>query len=249
MKKLKSSNPIFKFIKVIIRFFYQKNKIIGLDTLPQDEPVIYVANHTQMNGPLVAEFYIPNRYTWCNAEMMKVRSVPAYAYKDFWSQKPKWTRPFYKILSYIIAIPAAFILSNANTIPVYHNTRIITTFRLTIDTLSDGMSVVIFPECPNKNNNIVYEFQKNFVDVARLYYKKTGKEVLFVPIYIAPKLKESYVGKPIRYSSENTPSEERIRITEHLSNEITEVARSLPLHTVIPYRNIPKKDYPKNKEF
>lgn len=248
MKKYKSSNPLFKVAKFLIRFFFQKNEVIGLETLPTDEPVIFVGNHTQMNGPLVAEFYIPNRYTWCNAEMMKVREVPAYAYKDFWSEKPKWQRPFYKLLSYIVAIPGAFILSNANTIPVYRDTRILTTFRQTVETLSDGMSVVIFPECPTPNNNIVYEFQKNFVDVARPYYKKTGKEVLFVPIYIAPTLKKSYIGKPIRYSHENAPEDERIRITEYLSNEITEMARSLPLHTVVPYKNLPKKLYPKNKE-
>jgi hypothetical protein len=110
------------------------------------------------------------------------------------------------------------------------------------------MSVVIFPEHHVKNNNIVYEFQKNFVDVARLYYKKTNKELLFVPVYIAPALKKSYIGKPIRYSHDNHPDEERSRIADYLSNEITETARALPLHTVVPYENIPKKDYPKNKE-
>ncbi len=247
MKKIKSKNPLFKFIKLGIRFFFQKNEVIGLDTLP-DEPVVFVANHTQMNGPLVAEFYIPNRYTWCNAEMMSIREVPAYSYKDFWSEKPKWTRPFYKLLSYIIAIPASFIFTHANTIPVYRDTRILTTFRLTIETLCDDMNVVIFPEHHVKNNNIVYEFQKNFVDVARLYYKKTNKELLFVPVYIAPALKKSYIGKPIRYSHDNPPDEERSRIADYLSSEITETARALPLHTVVPYENIPKKDYPKNKE-
>jgi len=248
MKKQKSSNPFFKIVKAVIRFFFQKNEVIGLDTLPKDEPVIFVANHTQMNGPLVAEFYIPNRYTWCNAEMMTLRKVPAYSYKDFWSEKPKWSRPFYKILSYIIALPAVFIFNNANTIPVYRDTRIVTTFRLTIETLTSGMNVVIFPECAVENNNIVYEFQKNFVDVARIYYRKTGKDILFVPVYIAPALKKSYIGKPVRYSHDSLPNEERERISDYLSNEITEIARALPLHTVVPYKNIPKKLYPKNKE-
>ena len=28
--------------------------------------------------------------------------------------------------------------------------------------------------------------------------------------------------------------------------EITDIAASLPLHTVVPYRNIPKRNYPTN---
>ena len=30
-------------------------------------------------------------------------------------------------------------------------------------------------------------------------------------------------------------------------DEITAIAESLPEHTVVPYRNIPKKDYPTNR--
>ena len=32
-----------------------------------------------------------------------------------------------------------------------------------------------------------------------------------------------------------------------LAEQITEIAAAQPLHTVIPYRNIRKRDYPKNK--
>ena len=36
------------------------------------------------------------------------------------------------------------------------------------------------------------------------------------------------------------------RICSYLMKEITEIARGLPKHTVVPYRNIPKKEYPFN---
>ena len=38
----------------------------------------------------------------------------------------------------------------------------------------------------------------------------------------------------------------RSRIREYLIESITGLACSMPEHTVIPYRNIPKKDYPSN---
>ena len=96
--------------------------------------------------------------------------------------------------------------------------------------------------------NILYKFQENFIDIAKMYYKKTGTELEFVPMYIAPELKKMYVGKPIKYNSDNNIAYERSRIAESLSEAITEIARALPEHTVVPYRNIPKKYYLTNKD-
>ena len=55
-----------------------------------------------------------------------------------------------------------------------------------------------------------------------------------------------YIGKPIRFNSAAAIEDERERIKKYLMEEISEIAYSLPRHTVVPYRNIPKKDYPLN---
>ena len=90
------------------------------------------------------------------------------------------------------------------------------------------------------------EFQDKFIDIAKLYYKKTGRALSFVPMYIAPKLKKLCLGKPIRFNPEETIENERRRICNYLVDEITALAERLPEHTVIPYRNFPKKLYPSN---
>ena len=110
---------------------------------------------------------------------------------------------------------------------------------------------MIFPEHDMKHNHIVYDFQDKFIDIAKLYYKKTGKELAFVPMYIAPKLKRLCLGKPARFCATEPMEAERSRICAYLMGEITAIAEALPEHTVVPYRNIPKKDYPGNrsKEF
>ena len=240
----KKVSPLFIIIKGLIRFFYPKIRVEGTENLP-GEPVIIVGNHTQMNGPIACELYSPiRRYTWCAGEMMHLKEVPAYAYRDFWSQKPPAVRWFYKLLSYIIAPLSVCLFNNADTIPVYRDNRIITTFRRTITCLQDGNSVVIFPEHDKKYNNILYDFQDKFIDVARFYYKKTGTELSFVPLYIAPKLKKMIYGKPIRFRADVPIAEERQRICSYLMDTISEMAYALPPHTVVPYRNIPKKDYP-----
>lgn len=179
---------------------------------------------------------------------MKLKEVPEYAFADFWSQKPKWTHPFYKVVSYLIAPLSVCIFNNARTIAVYHDMRVMSAFKETIKKLQGNANILIFPEKDEKHNNILYKFQENFIDVAKLYYKKTGIRLTFVPMYIAPKLKKMYIGKGICYNSENSIEDERRRISDYLSNEITDIARNLPEHIVVPYRNIPKKYYLTNKD-
>ena len=237
---------LYKLIKGLIWLFYPKIKVCGAENLPE-EPCIIVGNHTQMNGPICAELYCPGRhYTWCAGQMMKLKEVPGYAFQDFWSQKPKWTHPWFKLLSYIIAPLSVCVFNNSNTIAVHRDARIVSTFKNTVKRLQEGNHVVIFPEHDVKYNHILYDFQDKFIDVAKLYYKKTGKKVCFVPLYIAPKLKQMHLGKPIRYDPDEPMDSQRRKICDYLMQEITEIACTLPEHTVVPYRNIPKKLYPSN---
>ena len=242
----KKVSPLYRVIKALVQLFYPKMEVVGTENLP-DEPAIIVGNHTQMNGPIACELYFPgDRHIWCAGQMMHLKEVPAYAYQDFWSNKPKYIRWFYKLLSYIIAPLSVCVFNNANTIGVYRDNRIISTFKETVQKLQEGSSVIIFPEHNEDYNHILCNFQEKFIDIARIYHRKTGVELSFVPLYIAPYLKKMYIGKPICFSSSAPIKEERKRICDYLMTEITEIACNLPQHTVVPYRNIPKKYYPSN---
>ena len=237
---------LYRIIRFFVWLFTPRYRLEGEERLP-DEPVILVGNHSQMNGPIVAELYMPRpRYTWCVGEMMDRKEVPAYAFHDFWSYKPKRTHWFFKIISHLIAPLSQLIFTNARTIPVYRDARLVTTFRTTMQRLDEGNDVVIFPEHYQECNEIIYDFQDRFIDVARLYYRRTGKALCFVPMYICPKLKKVVFGDPIRYEPETKFSEERSRICAALMQAVTALGVAQPRHRVIPYRNIRKRDYPKN---
>lgn len=236
----------FRVIRGLIWLFYPKIKVEGLENLP-DEACVIVGNHTKMNGPICGEIHFPGkRKIWCAYQMMYLKEVPGYAFQDFWSGKPKWTHWFYKLLSYIIAPLSVCIFNNANTIPVYYDSRLLTTFKQTIAELEDGANIIIFPECYDPHNHIVNRFRDQFINIAKTYYKRTGKTLSFVPLYIAPALKRMYLGKPIQFCPEAPIEEERQRICSYLMDTVTEIAVNLPRHTVVPYPNIPKKDYPIN---
>lgn len=248
MAESKFSYAMYRAIRALVKLFFPKITVEGAENLPQEAAVI-VGNHTQMNGPIACELYFPtDRYTWCAGQMMEYKEVPAYAYEDFWSQKPKLLRPFYKLLSYIITPISVCVFNNAQTIPVWHDMRLVTTFKRSMEKLQQGASVVIFPEHDVPHNHIICQFQDRFIDLARMYYRKTGVALPFVPLYIAPKLKKMFIGKPVRFDPTVPIAQERERICNYLMEEITRIACSLPEHRVVPYRNIPRRLYPKNTD-
>ena len=235
-----------RFLRWIVGVVYPKMELVGLENVPE-EACILVGNHSQAHGAIVSEERLPfDHYTWCASQMMDKNEVCQYAYTDFWQDKPKAVRWVFWLASRIIKYPAVYIMSHARTIPVYHDSRCLTTFRRSIEKLQNGYHLVIYPECRERYNNIVYQFPDRFIDLAKMYYKRTGKRLQFVPMYLAPKLHKIFFGKPLTYDPDIPMDVQREQLKQQLMDAITEMACTQPLHTVIPYRNISRKRYPKN---
>ena len=242
----KKTSWIYRVLRWFVWLFAPKFRLEGTENLPKEACVI-VGNHSQMYGPIAGELYTPvPHYIWCAGQMMNRKEVAAYAYQDFWSRKPKAVRWLFKLASHLIVPLAMLVFGGAHTIPVYHDTRLLATFRESIEKLKAGNSIVIFPECYDEHNNIVHAFREKFVDLARIYYKKTGTALKFVPIYVAPALAGVYVGDPVAFDPDAPIAGERRRICDALMDAITDMAVSLPEHRVVPYPNVSKRDYPKN---
>ena len=241
-------HPVYLiFRKLAAIFVLPAISIEGIENLP-DGPAIVVGNHSQAYGPVAAELYFPRaHYTWCISEMMEKDKVADYAYQDFWSKKPVLLRPFFKLLSHILPTISEIVFTNAATIPVYRDKRIMKTFQLSCDRLKENAAVVIFPEEYTEYNNIVHQFQRGFVHVAKYYYRQTKESVPFVPMYVCPRLKKLVFGEPIWYSPDNSSADEAERICTYLQDSISEIAYKMPKHRVVPYPNVSKKYYPLNE--
>lgn len=250
MKKKKLDNQfkkkgvIYKICAPFVKIFYRRTESVGLENLPK-EPCIIAGNHAQMNGPVNAEFYFPTKkLIWCDGPMMVRKEFPKYAYNNFFGGKPN---VFQKISMHILAPLITYIFRNADALPVYRDMRIMQTYKSTIDTLEQGVNIVILPECPDEFNEITNKFNEYFVDVARLYYKKTKKELSFVPMYYCKEFRKNLFGKPIKFDGTAPIETERKRICEYLMAEITNLAKTLPPHKVIPFNAVKKKDYKMSK--
>lgn len=244
---MKKRSIIYKILRFILNIFYRKREFIGLENLPS-EPCIIVGNHAQIHGPIIAEVQFPvNKKTWCTNNVLDKKEFVNHAKTDFWGLKPKWIKWFFDILAHIIAPIGVSVFNSADVISVYKDNRLKNTYKQTIRELQKGNNIIIFPECPTPYNNIVNEFQENYIDVARLYYRLTEKCVSFVPMYIAVRIKKVLFGKPINYNP-NIPIEEmRKTINTYLKNEITNLALSLPAHKVVHYSNTGRKNNPLSK--
>lgn len=241
------SRMVYRIVRRLLLTFYRAPKIIGLENLPEGECVI-AANHAQLHGPIQAELFFPgDRSIWCNAETMDIHEAPAYAYKDFWPEKPRALRWLYWIPAYIVAPILVSVLNNARCIGVYRDLRMRTTISRTLARLQEGARIIIFPETDPGLNTILSTFQPRFIDLGPRYARATGKTLQFVPMYIAPDLRRIVIGKPIAYDNRADARDERQRICTQLVDAISELAYSLPLHRVVPYRNIKKNLYPTNE--
>ena len=240
-------HPLFRFIRFCIDTVMPKFTVVGIEKIPEGAAVI-VGNHSQIYGPLTAELHFPGlHYTWCTSEMMERDRVASYAYDDFWSKKPVAVRPFFWIIAHIIPRLAEIIFTNAQTIPVYRDKRVLKTFQISVDKLKEGARVIIFPEDYTEYNNIVHRFQRGFIHVGKYYYRQTGKALAFVPMYVCPARKKLYIGDPVYFDPEAKTDAEAERICTLLQDSISELAYALPRHRVVPYPNVSKKDYPYNE--
>lgn len=240
--------PLYRLIRWVVKLCYPKITVCGQENLPQGACII-VGNHSQLHGPIAAELYTPGQHdTWCAGQMMQLKEVPDYAYSDFWPYKPQRSKWFWRLMSYVIAPLCVVIFNNANTIGVYHDSRIISTFKTTVKQLQDGSRVVIFPEYDAPHNHILCQFQDRFIDVAKMYYKRTGQALSFVPMYLAPRRREMHYGRPIVFDPTAPIEDERQRICQALMASITQMAVSLPEHTVVPYLNKSKQNYGTNHQ-
>ena len=246
--KEKKKPFLFRIVAGTIRIFYRKRTYWGLENLP-DEPSIIISNHCKSHGPIANQLFFPtDKKIWCIGQMMDRKEAVDYMFQDFWSNKPKCVHWLYKIIAHIMAPLMSYLMRNADTIAVYKDSRIITTFKHTVEELTNGNHIIIFPENSTPYNGILNDFQDKYIDIAKLYHKKYGKLLNFVPMYNCPDLKKLVLGKPIQFNPDIDMAEQRLIINNYLKNEITKIAKDLPRHKVYPYANIRKKHYPMSKD-
>ena len=238
---MKLSYIYYKIVRGALRLNFPHAKTV-YEEQPDSDPAIFVSNHSAVIGPVMMTLDFKRKHqTWAVGNALDSKKAANFAFHDIFfgnSRRCKW---FWRMLSRIVAKGLPPLLYYSDTIPVYHDKNILKTFKQSVKALTEGDDLVIFAESPKRYSEFVCELQPGFIDVARLYYRKSGKAIKFYPVYLEKKNAVISVGKPVAYDPEQPLDEQRGMIAEYLRDNIDRLARTLPEHKPVPF--LPERWY------
>ena len=235
-KKRKKPGLWYRFAVKLVRPFKKKMTCTyHAGPLPEG-PVVFVANHAQIFGPLSAVLEMPRKvWPWVDARIMEKKTAAEFAFIDFLQGDRRRCKWFFRMLSHIVSFLLRPLLRDAGGIPVYRDRQIVRTFARSCELLNEGESLILFPEKEYYFSDYIFEIQDGFVDLARIWYRQSGRLLKFIPLYFAPGLNTVNFGEPVVYDPQADPRAERRRVAGLLKTRIHEMASSLPPHKPIPF--------------
>ena len=236
MKAIKlSKRPGFETfgMRAVYRLLYLffHCRLLSEHNLPEDgEPVVFVANHYNVFGPVSFILSVPLLYSvWVNEDIITPETAAKTFHPGVRSLVPFLGEKAIHWVCEKLGRLACRILVRFKAIPVDRNNpgRLISTMRQSVAALSEGQSLLIFPEVglPEYSLTSVTPFFSGFATIGSVYYRKTGKALRFCPCYIDEQHHTIRFGELITYQAEGTAiKEESQRVSDALNLRIQEMA-------------------------
>ena len=230
--------------RVLYLFFHCR--LVSSENLPEDgEPVVFVANHYNVFGPVSFILSVPLLSSiWVNEEIISPETASKAFYSGVQSIVPFLGDNAIRWICDKLGWLACRILIRFKVIPVDRKNpgRLVSTMRQSVASLSEGQNLIIFPEIglPEYSLTSVTPFFSGFATIGSVYHRKTGKALRFCPCYIDEQHHTIRFGELITYQAEGTRiQEESVRVSDALNLRIQEMAaasRRSPLEKSTPVR-------------
>ena len=236
---LKRKRPFF--IRMVIHFLrpFYRHRLQNWESveLRDGEPVIFLCNHGEFYGPVVATLFIPAPVRpWVISEIAVDKEEMAQYLYRFTISRQRWIPEKWKMpIARFIGPISVWAMDQLEGIPVFRNKpmQLMRTFRLSTEALQAGDNLLIFPENPNAaGENHGYERQgvgelfEGFAMIAPIYYKRTGKRCRFIPVFAHQERRTLTFGSPIDYDPENDSAAEQRRIAREAEEQLRGIYRS-----------------------
>lgn len=224
------SDVIWNLVAKIIKVFYIKAHIDGVQKVLKSTNAVVVANHLGSFGPLaMMTSLIHKLYPWVIQEVTNLRDCAAYIREDFVEKELKLRSFVGRELSRIIGRICVKLMTDLKAIPVYNRSReIYKTFEISLAYLKSKKALLVFPENDeSKKQDDLCMLNTGFIRMAQWLYDTTQKVLTFYPVAINKKVRAIRVGKPIRFDPTAPFGEERMRIKEYLERSISGMYRAL----------------------
>ncbi len=177
-------------------------------------PGVFVFNHGELYGPIAAVVFLPyDIRPWILDKMIDKKRITDHIYDGTFARiawLPVFLRKFIaKALSPIIV----WALRSFEPVPVYRGAGrdILKTFKLSIECLNSGDSILLFPENPEEDyGEKVSEFYSGFAGLGRMYHRDTGRSVTFYPVFASKRSRILRIGAGVTYDAEGKSEKDRI---------------------------------------
>ena len=183
-----------------------------------EEPVVYVCRHLNMHGPYTTLKWLPLElhpmiiHVFFDREST-VRHLSEYTFATRYGKKERK----FNLLAHILGRIVPPLIHSLQGIPVYRcGIQSVTTIRTGLKYLMKNESLIVYPDIDYTDGyDQTSQIYEGFLYLGEQYYKKTGKQLAFVPLMIDDKNRAIVAGDPVRitnYRTEGAAAAERLRL-------------------------------------
>ena len=202
------------------------------DHIVQDDsnPILFLGNHLEVLGPILCTLWFPVHVRfWSISQMMGDKEkVCDYVYTNTFG-KVSWLPDFAaRLVSRFIGWLSVNVMSQLECIPVYRDSpmKLRETVRISIEALEAGDNLMIFPESPDQKYELqgIGKLSPGFVMLATAYWKKAGKRLRMLPVYISKAEKTIQFGTIFVFNPDNPYADEQKRIIDETERQVFAMA-------------------------
>ena len=196
-------SPLARFTLKLVRLKKRKRKVYG-NTL--STPCVYLCRHRDMNGVIDAfsDLRVVLR-PWVLECFCSYKSAKRQLREYTFPQKMKKGKAFSYLASPVCARVINMYVKSVRGIPVYRQEnagKSVCTIKQSVRALEEGDSILIFidKDYTDTAEQSEGEIYKGFKTIDKLYNKRNGKHIPFVPVYANGK--EARIHSPVSFECE-----------------------------------------------
>lgn len=221
----KHRQPVFGFVKVFLKIFIRKKRVVVLGEKLQDK-CIYLANHANKMGPVMYDMYFPvYAVKWGAHQMLgKYAERRAYLRDVLYIKKNGYGRKKAAFKAFFEAYFSKFFYKGLKFLPTYPDMRLAKTVKKSVDVLNDNTAIMIFPEDSDAGyKDEMTHFFSGFVLVMENYFKKTGEDVPVRPVYYHKKKRLMVAGESMYLQDFSKAGLDRGAIAEVFKDKVNDL--------------------------
>ncbi len=224
--KAKKRKLYFRILKRLMRMKYKEPRFIFLGEKFENGSII-LSNHEGTDAPMSLEIYYdaPMRMWGAHEMNSGLKNMYKYQSEIYYHQKKHWKLGLARLFCLIASPLTNLFYSGFDLISTYHDARLVNTIKESVESITNGDNIIIFPE--NSANGYLEElegFHAGFVLLAERCFKKG----IDVPIYVSyyRKKDKTYIfDKPIYYSELSATGATREEIADKLRLRCNELGK------------------------